>query len=261
MIGVFDSGIGGLTVVHALQERLGDYDIVYFGDTARAPYGSKSAETVIAYVLENIEFLLNKGAKIIVMACNTAASVATDHVRQQFKFPIFEVVSPAVTVSLKITKNFRVGVIGTRTTISSGIYAKKIIEMNPQAKVYSVACPLLVPLVEEGWFKKPETAMIVKKYLHHLKVKQIDTLILGCTHYALLNRIIQQKIGPRVQIIDSASAVADKIADYLQMHAELTDRLGKNQTLRLFVSDITSQLEKTAQMTLKQNVRLEHKKF
>jgi glutamate racemase len=109
--------------------------------------------------------------------------------------------------------------------------------------------------------KKPETAMIVKKYLHYLKVKQIDTLILGCTHYALLKRVIQQKIGPRVQIIDSASAVADRIADYLQMHAELTDRLGKNQTLRLFVSDITSQLEKTAQMTLKQNVRLEHKKF
>jgi glutamate racemase len=258
MIGVFDSGIGGLTVVKAFRQLLCDYDVVYFGDTARTPYGTKSAETVIGYVLENIELLLSYGAKIIVMACNTASSVATDPVRQRFNIPIFEVISPSVALALKTTKSFRVGVIGTRATIDSGTYAKKILETNPGAKVYSAACPLLVSLVEEGWLKRPETAMIVKRYLHHLKVRRIDTLILGCTHYPLLKGVIQRKIGQQVQIIDSSFAVAAEIAGYLQQHAELSDHLGKNHRLRLLVSDTTRQFEKIAQTTLKQNVQLEH---
>jgi glutamate racemase len=258
MIGVFDSGIGGLTVVNAFRKQLNDHDIVYFGDTARTPYGTKSAETVISYVLANIELLLSYGAKIIVMACNTASSVATDAVRQRFNIPIFEVISPAVALAMRTTQSFRVGVIGTRATIHSGAYEKKILETNPGTKVYSAACPLLVSLVEEGWLKKPETAMIVKKYLHPLKVRRIDTLILGCTHYPLLKGLIQRKIGKRVQIIDSSFAMAAEIASYLDHHPELSDHLGKNQILRLLVSDATRQFERLAQITLKQNVHLEH---
>ena len=258
MIGIFDSGIGGLTVVRALMEELSGYDIVYFGDTARTPYGNKSPDTVIKYALENTEFLLSKGAKIIVMACNTASSVATDDVTKRFDVPIFEVITPAVELSVKTSKKLRVGVIGTRATIKSNIYSKKIRDLKPETKVYSCACPLLVPLVEEGWLKKPETTMIVKKYLHPLKVRQIDTLILGCTHYPILKNIIQNKIGKRVNIIDSSVTVAEKVKDFLEKHKDIDSLLSKNGECRFFVSDVTEQFEKIAGATLKRNVILEH---
>ena len=186
MIGVFDSGIGGLTVVRSLMEELPGYNMIYFGDTARTPYGSKSPETVVRYALENTDFLLKQGAKLIVMACNTASSVAAGRVAENYDIPIFEVVTPATEKAVKISRTLIIGVIGTRATVKSGIYEQKIVALKPDAKVYSAACPLLVPLVEEGWIKKPETVMIIKKYLHPLKVRQIDTLILGCTHYPLL---------------------------------------------------------------------------
>lgn len=257
MIGIFDSGIGGLTVVRSIIEQLSGYDILYFGDTARTPYGSKSPETVIRYALENTDFLMNQGAKIIVMACNTASSVAAERVSAEFDVPIFEVITPAVDMSLQTSRKFNIGVIGTRATIKSGIYEKKIKAINPDAKVYSVACPLLVPLVEEGWMQKPETVMIIKKYLHPLKVRQIDTLILGCTHYPLLKKPIQRKIGKRVSVIDSSIAVAAKIKDFLAGHIEVDNLLSRNGKFRLFVSDITDQFEKTAKITLKRNVHLE----
>jgi glutamate racemase len=257
MIGVFDSGIGGLTVVRALMEQIPGYDIIYYGDTARTPYGSKSPETVIRYAIENTDFLLEKGAEMIVMACNSASSVATQDLVQNYNIPIFEVISPAVELALKISKKLSIGVIGTRATVQSGIYEKKILGKNPEARVYSTACPLLVPLVEEGWLKKPVTSMIVKKYLHPLKVRQIDTLILGCTHYPLLNKIIQNKIGNRVNIIDSSAGVAKKVRDFLRTNKEVENLLGKNGKFRLFVSDITPQFEKTAKTVLKGNVKLE----
>lgn len=258
MIGIFDSGIGGLTVVRAIIDQLPGYDIIYFGDTARTPYGNKSSETVVEYALQNTDFLLSKGANIIVMACNTASSVATESMTKRFDIPIFEVITPAVELSIKTSKKFRIGVIGTRATINSGIYEKKIMKINRKAKVYSAACPLLVPLVEEGWLKKPETAMIVKKYLHYLKVRQIDTLILGCTHYPLLKEVIQRKIGKRVDIIDSSVTIAEKIGSFLKSHAEVDNLLGKNGKCKFFASDITDQFEKTAKATLKRNVCLEH---
>ncbi len=258
MIGIFDSGIGGLTVVRSLMEQLPGYDIIYFGDTARTPYGSKSAETVVKYSLENTDFLLQQGAKIIVMACNTASSVAADRVRETFNVPIFEVVTPAAEISTQASRRLRIGIIGTRATVKSGIYDKKIKAIRPEAKVYSAACPLLVPLVEEGWLKKPETAMIIKKYLHPLKVRQIDTLILGCTHYPLLKDKIQRKIGKRVTVIDSSIAVSEKVKDFLVNRADVDNMLGKGDAFRLFVSDVTEQFEKIAQATLKQKVLLEH---
>ena len=258
MIGIFDSGIGGLTVVRAVMDQLPGYDIVYFGDTARTPYGNKSSRTVIDYSLQNTQFLLDQGAKLIVMACNTASSVATDTVQARFDLPIYEVITPAVNQALEFSKHMAIGVIGTRATISSGIYEKKIRDKVPEARVYSAPCPLLVPLVEEGWLKKPETRMIVKKYLHPLKVRQIDTLILGCTHYPLLKSIIAHKIGRKVSIIDSSMALAKEIRAFLNETPQVDDQLAKNGSVDFFVSDITPQFEKTARAVIKQSITLKH---
>ena len=258
MIGIFDSGIGGLTVVRAIMDELPGYDIIYFVDTARTPYGSKSSQTVIDYSVQNTEFLIKQGAKMIIMACNTASSVATDTLKKNFNLPIFEVISPAVSRSLKETKKAVIGVIGTRATINSGIYEKKIKEQNPDARVYSAACPLLVPLVEEGWLTKPETRMIVKKYLHPLKTKQIDTLILGCTHYPILKSIIQHKIGKRVRVISSSTAVAEQIKLFLSSSPEIDQKLSKNGKSEFFVSDLTPQFEKTAKSVIRQHIQLNH---
>ncbi len=258
MIGIFDSGIGGLTTVRALKDRMEGYDLIYFGDTARTPYGTKSRETVIRYAIENTEFLIKNGAQIIVMACNTASSVATEEIKKRFDLPVFEVISPAVNLALTTSTTFQIGVIGTRATIKSGIYEKKILKKNPGSKVYQTPCPLLVPLVEEGWVKKPETTMIVKKYLHPLKVRQIDTLILGCTHYPILKKTIQNKIGKKVKIIDSSIAVADTIINYITNHPEVEKKLTKQNRTEFFVSDITEQFEKTAKIAMGKQINLKH---
>lgn len=257
MIGVFDSGIGGLTVARALMEQLPGYDIVYFGDTARVPYGNKSPETVTAYAVENVRFLLDQGATLVVAACNTASSLAWGRMNQRFDIPMFEVVAPAAHRAIRVSKSRVIGVIGTRATIASSIYERKITAECPEARVYTNACPLLVPLVEEGWERKPETAMIVKKYLHPLKVRKVDTLILGCTHYPLLSGVIQRKIGSRVRVVDSSIAVAERVKAYLQSHPEVDAGLGRNHRFELFVSDITDQMRKIAGIVLKRRVHLQ----
>ncbi len=258
MIGIFDSGIGGLTVVKAIMEQLPEYDIAYFGDTARTPYGSKSADTVAGYAAENTEFLLSKGARVIVVACNSASSVAMERLHKAYDGPIFEVITPAVEMAVAASAKHRIGVIGTRATVNSGIYTREILKCTPAAKVYSEACPLLVPLVEEGWLKKPETRMIVKKYLLPLKVRQVDTLILGCTHYPLLKTIIQAKIGKRVKIIDSSVAVAGKVRQFMDQQPEIAEAMAKNGRARFFVSDVTAQFEKIARFLLKKDINLTH---
>jgi len=258
MIGIFDSGIGGLTVVRAIMDKLPEYDLIYFGDTARTPYGTKSGQTVIEYALQDTEFLLNRGAKIIVMACNSASSVAIEVVKQTFDVPLFEVITPAVNMAVEVTRKKIIGVIGTRATINSGIYNSKIKEKTPDAKVYSAPCPLLVPLVEEGWLKKPETKMIVKKYLHPLKTRQIDSLILGCTHYPILKSVIQTKIGKRVNIIDSSTAVANEIKTFLESSPAIDAMLSKTRTTEFFVSDITDQFQTIAKSIIGQPIQLNH---
>jgi glutamate racemase len=254
-IGIFDSGLGGLTVARAIVDTLPAYDIIYFGDTARTPYGSKSRETVIQYACENTELLIKKGAELIVMACNTAASVATDVLRQKYHLPIFEVITPAASLVASFEKARRVGIIGTRATINSNVYTDKIAKDRPDIKVHAVPCPLLVPLVEEGWINKPETRMIVKKYLHPLKVRQIDTLILACTHYPILKPIIQKKIGRRVRVIDSAQAVAQQLISYFKDNNLILkkDIQGRSQ---FYVSDITPYFEKIAQSIFKRRIPL-----
>lgn len=260
MIGIFDSGIGGLTVVREVLEKLPQYRIVYFGDTARLPYGQKSQKTIIEYAIEDTEFLLSQGAKIIIVACNSASSVAFETLKKQFNVPLFEVIRPAVEKALRLTQKQRIGVIGTRATVGSGIYERLLKEVNPGIQVFSQACPLLVPLVEEGWLKRPETKRIVRKYLFTLKMKQVDTLVLGCTHYPLLKPIIQAKMGQRVQVIDSSQEMALWVKDYLEKHPEITESLtpavGQDEH-RFFVSDLTPNFELIAGHFLGRPIKLE----
>ena len=176
---------------------------------------------------------------------------------QDFAVPIFEVITPAVAHAVATSKNQKFGIIGTRATVNSRIYEKKIIESRPNARIYSVACPLLVPLVEEGWLDKRETAMIVKKYIQPLKTRQIDTLILGCTHYPLLKHVIQRKIGKRVKLIDSSICISERIKGFMAEHRDVDKQLGQNGHLSLFVSDVTDQFKIIAKMTLRKNITFE----
>ncbi|UCF92928.1 MAG: glutamate racemase [Desulfobacterales bacterium] len=257
MIGIVDSGIGGLTVVKAIRELMPHYDLLYFGDTARTPYGPKSAATITQFAVQNIEFLLNQGAGLIVVACHTAAAVAGDAVLEKCGIPLIDIVSPAAELALRTSRSLHLGVIGTQATVQSRAYPRKVAALNPKARVFTSACPLLVPLVEAGWLKKPETVMIVKKYLYPLKVRQIDTLILGCTHYALLAGMIQRKIGRQVKIIDAAHAVAHAVRKFLETHPEVDGQLPRQGDLKLMVSDVTDQCQKIAGIIMQKKVKLE----
>ncbi len=260
MIGVFDSGIGGLTVVRALLEELPSRDIIYLGDTARTPYGNKSADTIIKYSLKNTQFLLDKGARLIVIACNTASSYAFGAVSANYDLPVFEVIGPGARQAVERSRKMRIGVIGTRATIASGGYERAIKHLKPEASVTASPCPLLVSIVEEGWISKPETAMIVRKYMHPLKTRQIDTLILGCTHYPVLRNVIQRKIGKRVALVDSADAIAGEVKGYLEAHPEeeRPTTNTENRKLKIFVTDTADQFQKTAHLILGQRVAIEH---
>jgi glutamate racemase len=251
MIGVFDSGIGGLTVVRALMDAFPDEEIIYLGDTARTPYGNKSRDTIIRYSLNNTDFLVRNGADVVVIACNTASSFAYEAVRSKYQIPLFEVIGPGAQLAVQHSEKLRIGVIGTRATISSGIYEKKIKAIQDNALVVTAPCPLLVPLVEEGWLNRPETAMIIRKYLAPLKTRQIDTLILGCTHYPVLRKLIQRKIGARVALVDSAEAVAMQIQRQLRsFHGEGCSGPSSKGRCSIYVTDTADQFQKTAQLIL-----------
>ena len=214
-IGIFDSGIGGLTVVKRFLTSLPNENIVYFGDTARVPYGSKSNSTVIEYSLQDAKFLLSKNVKAIVVACNTASSIAIDELRNLFNIPIIGMIGPGSKAALRETKNKKVGVIGTRATISNNAYAKRLKFLDPSVEVFEKACPLFVPLAEEGWIKENATYEIAEEYLKELRDKKIDTLVLGCTHYPILSKVIQKVIGTNVKLIDSGVASAEIVKEEL----------------------------------------------
>ena len=258
MIGIFDSGVGGMTVARAVETLLPDQQIIYYGDLARTPYGSKSTEAIIKYSIENTEFLLEQGSKVIIIACNSAASVASDILRQKFAVPIFEVISPAVASAISSTLSGNIGVIGTRATIRSGIYGQKIRQLAPDIHVFSQACPLLVPLVEEGWIDARETKMILRKYLFPLKQKHIDTLVLGCTHYPLLKELIQQRMGKkRVRLIDSSIEVALTLQIYLKENPDIYETLQRGSKNKYFVSDKTKAAVATAEKIFGRHIDLE----
>jgi glutamate racemase len=246
MIGIFDSGVGGMTVAHAVEQLLPDYSLVYYGDIARTPYGPKSPKTIIDYSIRNTEFLLNKGAELIIIACNSASSVATDTLRKRFHVPIIEVITPAASRAVITSTNGRIGIIGTRATIKSGIYQKTITAKQSDFKVFQEACPLLVPLVEEGWMNKRETKMILRRYLHSFKDRQIDTLVLGCTHYPLLKDLIQARIGKRVKLIDSSIETAQYVKEFLVCNPNIVSRQGR-VSHNYYVSDSTETALKVAE--------------
>lgn len=257
MIGIFDSGVGGMTVARAIETMLPDFQLIYYGDLARTPYGSKSSEAIIEYSIANTEFLIGHGARVIIIACNSAASFASDTLRQKFTVPIFEVITPAVARAVTATTTGNIGIIGTRATIRSGIYDQKIKELAPELRVFSKACPLLVPLVEEGWADARETKMILRKYLAPLKQKQIDTLVLGCTHYPLLKDLIRHRMGKnRIRLIDSSIEVALSLQQYLTENPNFGKTMQHGNKNKYFVSDMTQAAAATAEKIFGRNIYL-----
>jgi len=228
-IGVFDSGLGGLTVVKELIHHLPNERIIYFGDTARVPYGTKSADTIIRYSREIVKALLEEKVKMIVVACNTASSLALEVLKKEFDLPILGVIEPGARKAVAVTRNQRIGIIATSSTIKSGKYAQKIVQLNNAIKVEAQACPLFVPLVEEGWFDHSVTFQVAEQYLVNMKKKKVDTLILGCTHYPLLKNVLHNVMGPRVQLVDSAQEVALQVKDELAKNHLLRTRLKPGQ--------------------------------
>ncbi len=207
-IGVFDSGLGGLTAVKQLIRFLPKENIVYLGDTARLPYGNKSKRTIIKFSIQNTLYLFKFNVKLIVIACNTSSSFALNELKNNYRIPIIGVIEPGVRKALELTVNKRIGVIGTNATIDSNAYQKRILKADPSIKIFAQSCPLFVPLVEEGWLGEKVTLDIIRKYLAPLKNKGIDTLILGCTHYPLLKSSIKKIMGPTIKLVDSARQVA-----------------------------------------------------
>jgi glutamate racemase len=234
-IGVFDSGVGGLTVVKELSRQLPYENIVYFGDTARVPYGIKSKETVIRFSIENILFLLKQNVKLICIACNTVSSFALPEIKRHFRVPIVGVISPGVREAVYATQNKRIGVIGTRGTIKSRSYELEIKQLDNQIKITAVACPLFVPFVEEGWLSGDAVLEVAKHYLKPLKDAGCDTVILGCTHYPLLKPVIKKIIGEDVILIDSAKHVALEVKKILASEGLLNN--SRKGRYKFFVSD------------------------
>ncbi len=283
MIGIFDSGIGGLTVVKEIKKILPQYDLVYFGDTARVPYGNKSTDLIRHYAEKDADFLLQQGAKIIVVACNTVSAVALDYLRSKISVPIFGVIKPALQAALQVTKSGRIGIIGTRATINSGAFTKELKvlsvnqsedqtsinipafvrrrqkikqSVNKKIKIFFQAAPLLVPLIEENYVHKPEAVRILRQYLQPLKQAQIDTLVLGCTHYPIIYDLIHSKMK-NVAIINSATYLAQELKEFLTTNPEVDRNLFKRQQVRYFVSDLTPHTNDVAKNFMGKNINLE----
>ncbi|MFH1098403.1 MAG: glutamate racemase [Candidatus Uhrbacteria bacterium] len=257
MIGVFDSGIGGLTVLRELIRELPECGFLYLGDTARTPYGTKSAETVRRYAREDVQFLLDRGARFLVVACNTVSAVAANELRVLFPhIPIIEVVTPAVEEACAATRNGRIGVIGTRATILSGVYEREVRRRLPTLEIVGVACPLLVPLVEEGWLDRDITRAIVHEYLAPIRSADVDTLILGCTHFPLLETLISAAVGAGVTIINPALAAARATRNQLGRDPSLAVAC-RSATRQFLVTDRTPHFERIAAEWLRMPVALE----
>lgn len=236
-IGIFDSGVGGLTVLASITEVLPNEPVVYLGDTARVPYGTKSPATVIRYARACSALLCERGVKLLIVACNTASSCSLDTLREEFDIPVMGVVEPGARHALRQTRNGRIGVIGTAGTIRSGVYDRLIHSLDAGAEVFSKPCPLFVPLAEEGWTEGDVPLRVARKYLAELLDRDIDTLVLGCTHYPLLRQTIAQAAGSGVTIVDSAAATAAAAAEVLSAARMLYTGNGSGIDRRFLVSD------------------------
>lgn len=235
-IGVFDSGIGGLTVLREIAEQLPGEDVVYFGDTARIPYGSRSKETVVKYFLQSARFLLTKDIKAIVIACNTASAMAMEEAQDKFNIPIIGVIEPGAKAAVAATKNSKIGVIGTKGTINSQSYQKKIRRILPSAEIIGVPCPLFVPIVEEGWENSDVAFMVARHYLLELKEHNIDSLVLGCTHYPALRYTIDRVFEGKVTLINPAYETAKEVRVLLEENNMLSSKIDGG-VHKFYVSD------------------------
>ncbi len=252
-IGIFDSGIGGLTVLKELKKLLPNESTIYLGDTARVPYGIRSKEIVTRYSFENANFLISKGIKMLVVACNTVSSLSLEALKEKIKIPIIGVIEPGVRAALKKTKHNRIGVIGTEATIRSNAYQALIKKLDPQIEVFSQACPLFVPLVEEGWLDDNVTVEIARRYLEPLKMNNIDTIILGCTHYPLLKNIIRMVMGDEINIIDSGVETAREVKKILK---ELNiENNSENVTHQIFVTDSPEKFISVGEIFLEEKIK------
>lgn len=238
-IGVFDSGVGGLTVAREIMRQIPNERIVYFGDTARVPYGSKSKDNIIKFSRQIIRFLQTENVKAIVIACNTASALALDEMQQEFDLPILGVVKPGAKVAVETTANKRIGLIGTEANIRSGVYTRYIKSLDDEAKVFEKACPLFVPLVEEGWLHDDITLQVASRYLEELKEKDIDTLIMGCTHYPLIRSTIRKVMGDKVNLVNPAYETAIELKNLLERDnfANKCDVDSPSSMYRFYVSD------------------------
>ena len=259
-IGVFDSGVGGLTVAREIMRQIPGERIVYFGDTARVPYGSKSKETVTRFSRQIVRFLQSKEVKAIVIACNTASAYALEEIEKEIDIPIIGVVKPGAKVAAEATRNGKVGVIATEGTIGSHIYSRYINEISPEAKVIGKACPLFVPLVEEGWLHDPVTDEVAARYLKELQDKQVDTLILGCTHYPLLRSTIRKIMGDGVCLVNPAYETALELGRLLEEKGLAGEGTEKNEfPYRFYVSDLADEFKAFANSILPYDVEMTKK--
>ena len=249
-VGIFDSGIGGLTVVRQVSKLLPNEKLIYFGDTARVPYGSKSPQVVREFALQDALFLSDKNVKAMIIACNTASAEALDLLQKEFDIPIIGVIKPGAGSAANVTKNGKIGVIGTYGTIASGAYKAELLAVDSSLEVESIACPLLVPLVEEGWESKDVTKDILSEYLFPLIDKNIDTLILGCTHYPMLKPLIQEIVSDKVELIDSAEASAAELELVLNKKGLSAANRGSSVEHEYYVSDFPFKFKETAERFL-----------
>jgi len=255
MIGIFDSGVGGLTVVKEIFKYLPKYQIIYFGDTARLPYGTKGADFVKKYSKKITKWLINKKAKIIIVACNTSSAWASDALKKEFKnTPVFEMINPAITEALATTKNKKIGIIGTPGTIKSDVYQKKLLKADKSLQIFSQACPLLVPLVEEGLLDDNVTIEIIKRYINPLKEKGIDTLVLGCTHYPLLKSVIENTIDSGIKVINPAESLAKEVKQYLDKNILISKKIKQGSEHQFFFSDEPYNLEKISHFCFRKKI-------
>jgi len=255
-IGVFDSGVGGLTVVREIMRQLPNEGIVYFGDTARVPYGSKSKETIVKYSKQITRFLMEHNIKTLVIACNTASAFALDEVEKEISIPAVGVVKPGAKAATEVTRNGRIGVIATEGTIGSHLYDEYIEELGSNVKIYSKPCPLFVPLVEEGLLEDPVTDEIASRYLLELKDLDIDTLILGCTHYPLIRSTIGKTMGEGVTLVNPAYETAKELERILTANDLLNDKkpeLGENR-YQFYVSDGADKFKRFANTIIKYGI-------
>ncbi|VAX34167.1 Glutamate racemase [hydrothermal vent metagenome] len=248
-VGIFDSGIGGLTVLREILNLMPRENMIYLGDTARVPYGIRSSETVTKYAMENTEFLLGKKIKLIVVACNTVSAISLDILKKKTEVPVIGVLLPGAEAAIRSTRNKRIGVIGTETTIHSSAYHRALTSLDPDVEVIGVPCPLFVPLVEEGWTDGEVTRKVAAGYLAGLKESNIDTLVLGCTHYPLLKGIINDVMGDGITLIDSAVETARIIGDILKGEG-LLRRNNASPERKFFVTDTPDRFRKVGERFL-----------